>query len=253
MAAGSGRRIRLVLGGVVVLAFGLLFLVPINIGFLKGAVSGAVKEATGLQIEIAGPLRVRLGLRPVVTAANITLQTPDARTIATFGEAAIALKPMALWRGDIFLGDLKVEQSVVDVCPALPDVTSTADAMPKLAADHLELVNVELRCQGTAVRPSWRLTLDPVVGRLSTTGQFTLDGAATLDVPPFDDTPFVAHLDGGDVNAFLTRAQSLAGDFDVEFGGASVAGKIEIGALETDFKISATARVSSSRSKRSSV
>lgn len=53
-------------------------LVPINLFFAKDNISNWVLQNTHLELEIDGPLRIRLGPRPRLTASNIRLASSDA-------------------------------------------------------------------------------------------------------------------------------------------------------------------------------
>ena len=53
-----------------------LGLVPINLFFAKSTISMAVRDSLGAELDIHGTLQIRLGFRPVLNAAEISLYSP---------------------------------------------------------------------------------------------------------------------------------------------------------------------------------
>jgi len=72
MALKPGRYLRLTFIVLALLISAVAIgLIPVNLFFAKDAITEWVRENTGGELEIEGPLRLRLGLRPVLNASGI--------------------------------------------------------------------------------------------------------------------------------------------------------------------------------------
>ena len=99
----------------------LLGFVPINIGFLKGPVADAVKEATGLELSIHEPLRLRLGVTPGVSASGLLLARPESDPLLEVDSLQASIILIALIRGRVNVREVISDGIRVDYCSQLPD------------------------------------------------------------------------------------------------------------------------------------
>ena len=86
-----------------------LGLVPINLSWAKPAISDAVRANLGLDLHIHGPLRVRLGSNPVLSATKVVLSNPTENDAPLVQVDQLAAWPrlIALLQGDILLRKLE--------------------------------------------------------------------------------------------------------------------------------------------------
>lgn len=132
----------LAIGAVSVLA-GLL---PLNLFFVKSAISEAVQTASGLRLELQGPVRLRLGPRPSLTASEIALLRPGGNTVAVKLEQVKAVSRLGfLLRGEWRLKGLRLTGLELDFCelatlPAVSGESGGTGALPEFPAiDELQL------------------------------------------------------------------------------------------------------------------
>jgi uncharacterized protein involved in outer membrane biogenesis len=75
----SNRKKYLLISALIVMAVLTavgLGLVPINLFWAKPAISNAVRANLGLDLHIHGPLSIRLGRNPVISATKVVLSNP---------------------------------------------------------------------------------------------------------------------------------------------------------------------------------
>ena len=64
----------LIAGLLIVVGAGI---VPVNLFFAKDAINAAVRQNLGAELEIRGPLRLRLGFNPQLSASDLLLYPPE--------------------------------------------------------------------------------------------------------------------------------------------------------------------------------
>jgi len=79
-----------------------LGVIPINLFFVKTAISAAALEHTGAELDIEGPLRLRLGFNPSLSASNLYLHVPGPAGQPLLAIEKVTIKPLLLkiLRGD---------------------------------------------------------------------------------------------------------------------------------------------------------
>jgi hypothetical protein len=231
------HRVLIVFVALVVLAAGTLVALPrfIDLDWYRGTITAELHRATGLPVEIGGPLALSLLPTPRLSAAAIRIANPPGAAIpdllrATRVEARLALLP--LFTGRLVFRSLTLIDPVLDRShlPSVPEAalerldivdgtilggeridelrltaTRAADGGPVRAAGSLILhgtpVEFELDVDRIAARMPFRLTLDmPAASHLVLTGEVAAPAGAapTLDAK--------AKLTGEDFAAFARLA-----------------------------------------------
>ena len=130
-------------------------LVPINLFFAKPAISELVTQKLGMNLEIHGPLRIRFGPAPTLTASGITFRFPAADDKPLLRVEQLAIKPrlLALLDGDVFLRRFNAEGVEFDYCQSVPPgsgaisgPTSHKGSLPSIAIDQLRIQDIRLLC-----------------------------------------------------------------------------------------------------------
>lgn len=157
--------------GLLLLA-GLLILtgagiVPINLFFAKDAIRATVRQNLGVELEIHGSLKLRLGLRPQLSASELRLHAPGARDQPLLAVSRLSIYPVLfnLIKGDIHLRSLNASGVFIDYCPdSFPQRsqgTTEEGAVdgdgPSFAVQKLKLDRVRLDCD----RPEQTLSFVP--------------------------------------------------------------------------------------------
>ncbi len=108
----------------ILLACFALGLLPLNLFFLKTTINEAVLEHTGLELMVEGPLRLKLGWSPQLTARQITLGFPaTAQQPSVFiDNVSVQTRMRSVLRGDIDLSSLKARRIAIDPGPMEPGV-----------------------------------------------------------------------------------------------------------------------------------
>ena len=82
-----------------------LGVIPINLFFVKTAISEAALEHLGAELDIRGPLRLRLGFNPSLSASDLSLHAPGHAGQSLIAIEKVKIKPrlLKLLHGDIAL------------------------------------------------------------------------------------------------------------------------------------------------------
>jgi hypothetical protein len=145
---------------VLLLLMGLLILtglgiLPINLFFVKEAINVAVRQNLGAELEIHGPLKLRLGFKPQLSASELSLYLPGAQDqpLVVVNQLSIYPELIKIFRGDIHLRSLNASDISIDYCPeSFPqqdhdptDGASDGDT-PSFSLQKLKLKQVQLFC-----------------------------------------------------------------------------------------------------------
>ena len=163
----GNRKKYLLISALIVLALLAaigLGLVPLNLSWAKPAISDAVRANLGLNLHIHGPLRVRLGRKPVISATKVVLSNPAENDAPLVQVDQLAAWPrlIALLQGDIFLRKLDVSDVEFDYCQesfysqeSAPQSPDADGLLPAIAIDKLAVGNVRLGCSVTGEGFDW--------------------------------------------------------------------------------------------------
>ena len=142
-------RLLLLAAGLGFLAV-LLGILPISAGFLKGPVEEMVRDAAGLELSIAGPLKVRLGPTPTVRSGGLSLGAPGAGPLVQVDSLHGSIGLLALLRGQIRVREFSAAGIRMDYCAPLhdfPDKTEEeVSELPSIAVDGIALTGISIRC-----------------------------------------------------------------------------------------------------------
>jgi len=141
---------------VLLLLMGLLILtgigiLPINLFFLKDAIHEAVRHNLGAELEIRGPLSLRLGFKPQLSASELFLRLPGAQDHPLLAVNHLSIHPVLIKiiRGDIHLHSMNASDVFIDYCPeSFPQQAndpSDGDT-PSFSLQKLKLDQVQLFC-----------------------------------------------------------------------------------------------------------
>jgi len=140
---------------VLLLTVGLLFIavllgiLPIRASFLKGPVEATVRDATGLELSIEGPVKVRLGPTPGVTGGKISLRAAAADPLLEVDSLQARISLLSLLRGRFHVREFSSDDIRIDYCARLPDFPEKPEEdsePPSIAVDGVELTRVSIRC-----------------------------------------------------------------------------------------------------------
>jgi uncharacterized protein involved in outer membrane biogenesis len=130
-------------------------LVPVNLFFAKSAISELLTRNLGMAMEIHGPLRIRFGPVPALTASGITLRFPAADDEALLQIEQLAIKPrlLALLDGDVLLRSINAGGVEFDYCQggppnsgAISESSNRGESLPSIAINQLSVQEFRLLC-----------------------------------------------------------------------------------------------------------
>jgi hypothetical protein len=148
-----------------------LGLFPINLFFLKGPLAEAVLEQIGMELDVGGPMRLRLGFSPELQASQIDLRVSGSdKVLLQIDRLNLGPAIRDLLHGRLHLRHLKATGLRLDYCPeTLPGLQpasrdgSSAPASVELKS--LQLQDVELFCAD----PEKRLEILPAALNITAT------------------------------------------------------------------------------------
>ena len=97
-------------------------LVPVNLFLAKPAISKLIFDKLGMDLEIHGPLRIRFGPTPALTASGITLSFLARNDEPLIHIEQVTIKPrlQAFLDGDVLLRDIHIKGADIDYCQGIP-------------------------------------------------------------------------------------------------------------------------------------
>ena len=152
------RRLLISVAVLAILLTGFgLGVIPINLFFLKTAISEAAREQLGAELGIEGPLRLRLGFSPSLSASLISLSATGSagEPIAAIERLTIRPRLLGLFHGDVLLRGVEASGIVLDYCPqrfpeprAAPSESGPESRKwPEMAVERLSLEQIRLQCR----------------------------------------------------------------------------------------------------------
>ena len=193
---------------VILLAGFALGLLPLNLFFLKPTISDTLREHTGAELTIEGPIRLKLGWNPRLTAREIRIRFPAVtqHPSAYISEASIRGPMLSALRGEIDLSHVTIQGIVVNsgseaIDAALPE---------KLDLDATAPLNKTLGIQLEGQKNGGSLSLSLTGASLN----------ALLDES--QEYPFEAELKSA------TSSVHFDGDFLPPWSEPGVAGKLTV-------------------------
>ena len=222
---------------VAVLAALLLGMIPINAGFIKAPVSAAMRENTGLDLVISGPLTLRLGANPSISTRGIEYgDDPGDRLIEIESlHGRIAL--FELLAGRIHVLELRAQGIRVDYCGKLPQFADGPDndePAPRIAVDRLELLDTIIHCGQPAQRESISASFQEITGTAPDDDDVRVRASGTIAGAPV----FLAATAGplGDLTSGVDHYPFYM-KFESGYANATVAARLEEAtAIEADVR-----------------
>lgn len=203
--------------------------VPLNLFFLKTALAEAVRERTGVELVFEGPLKLRLGPRPALTASSISarLSSDPVRDALVLDGLLVQPKLLDVLDGDLHFRRIELAGVRFDYCPFVPDEPtaeapadsgSAAESLPSIAVDSLALGRVQLHCDD----PERRLALLPEV--LEMHASAPLHGPLSAEVEArFEEGPLELAFSGESLGKLLGDADNYAAQLNAEAPGLRLA------------------------------
>ena len=104
--------------------------IPINLFFAKATISEAAREQLGAELDIKGPLRLRLGFNPKLTASSVhfSISGSDGLPGAAIDQLVIRPRLLNLLKGKIDLPSLEARGIVL---------TGVSEAVPGFPPEKL--------------------------------------------------------------------------------------------------------------------
>ena len=130
-------------------------LIPVNLFFAKPAISELAIGKLGMDLEIRGPLRIRFGPVPALTASGIAIRFPADGDKPLMQIEQLVVKPrlLALLDSDVFLRSINARGVEFDYCQGGPpksgansDPTSHRESLPPIAIDQVRIQDIQLYC-----------------------------------------------------------------------------------------------------------
>jgi uncharacterized protein involved in outer membrane biogenesis len=218
--------------------------VPLNLFFLKSAVTDAVRERTGAELVIEGPLKLRLGPRPAVTASGIGVRLPSdpGRELIALDRLLIQPKLLDVLDGEMHFRRIEIAGFRLNYCPVLPDVQRAGDqadsdnplgGLPSIGVNTLVVEQARLHCDD----PGRRLAQLPE--ELEVHASAPLNGPLNVEVGGrFDDDVVELTFIGESLGKLLAGAAEYAAELNVEAAGTRLAAEGSVGNpwIDPDFE-----------------
>jgi len=215
------KRTRILLA-VVVLAISavLLGVVPFPAGFIRGPIESAVRDATGLELSINGPIKLRLGPTPEATTGDLVLGDPtdDPLLEVDFLHARIGL--FALLSGRVHVRHLSADGIRVDYCspmPAFSEDPGDDTAPPSVVVDAIEIDHINIRCGPSAQEDKWQVNIPRLRGSAPVSGPMHLEADGSVS-----GIDFTLSATGGELDAFLAGPDFFPLQLLLDLGTTSV-------------------------------
>jgi uncharacterized protein involved in outer membrane biogenesis len=147
-----GRYLLVALLAIAVLIASVgLGVLPLNLFFAKSAISKAVMETLGAELIIHGPVRIRFGFKPVLSASEITLSAAGRTGRPLLQIDSLAIRPglLDVMRGNMHLRNLEATGIAFDYCPvriSIPEAEPGEGSLPSIAVDRLRLTGIRPHC-----------------------------------------------------------------------------------------------------------
>jgi len=216
------RNLARILLAVVVLAVAavLLGFVPFPAGFIRAPVESAVRDATGLDLSIDGPITLRLGLMPEATTGDLVLGDPTGGPLleVDFLQARSGL--FALLGGRVHLRHLSANGIRVDYCSPMPTFSDDSDddtTPPSVAVDAIELDRMTVRCGPPAQKDKLQIVIPRLHGSAPASGSMHMEADGSVS-----GIDFTLTATGGELDAFLAGPESFPLQLLLDSGATSV-------------------------------
>jgi uncharacterized protein involved in outer membrane biogenesis len=234
-----------------VIGFGL---VPVNLFFAKTAIRALVAEELGAKLDIEGPLRMRFGPAPSLSASGINLHLPGNENNPLLLVNQLTIKPrlMDLLDGDIFLRNFRAEGVELDYCQrgfpkSKKNSGSSGDkaSLPTMAVDHFQIQDSRFLCSIEENR------LEFVPRQLDLSGSLPLNGQMEFNLAGIiDEHKIQLALSGGSLSELLSDPASFPFDIKLQLPESEILVTGDLASPFSDAEISAKGEVNSGQMER---
>ena len=153
-------------------------LVPISLGPFVGSIANSVREATGLELAVDGPITAKLGPNAGVRAGSVALATPDGAALLVVDDAQVKVSLLALLRGSVRVRELTITGTKVDPCLELPDIDAEPQGgvPPDVVVDAFRVAEGVIACDGEPTD----FRIDLIEGAAPANAPVTIGSTVTL-------------------------------------------------------------------------
>ena len=201
---------------ILALAAGLILfgIVPFSAGFIRTPIEDAVRDATGLNFSIGGPITLRLGSKPEFISGDLELgdTANDRLLIVDTLSAKIGLFP--LLGGRIHLRNFSAAGIRVDYCSPLPTFSGKAGedtAPPSIVVDAINIKNITIRCDSADQTDKLKIDILNMLGSAAEGGPMQLQADGNLS-----GVEFKLLGSGGELDALLIGDDSFPLELSLE-------------------------------------
>ncbi len=184
-------------------------LVPIGLSFTKGTLGRYAEENLNADLEIHGPIRLRLGLNAYLEAAAVEVRKAGAldEVLAQVAVLSASLDLFALLRGDLHIKSIQIDGVKIDYCAALPSIGATGvseESSPptnrttSIATDSVVVTGVEIDCADQSIEQSPNIVVDEIRGSAPTGQAVSLSANGRIS-----SALFQIEAQGGNLNTML--------------------------------------------------
>jgi len=229
-------------------------LVPVNLFFAKSAITELIADELGVDLDIQGPLRIRFGPVPSLSASGINLHLPgnEGNPLLQIDQLAIKPRLMDLLDGDIYLRNFKAQGIEFDYCQhGLPEnreiSVSTEDEapLPPIAVDQFQIRDSRFICTDDENRPEFVPRLLNLAGSLPLNGQMELSLIGSID-----EHEIQLALSGGSLTELLSDPVSFPFDVKLQFPDSEILVVGNVASPFSDAEIRLKGEVNSGRMER---
>lgn len=135
-------------------------IIPINLFFLKDTLEQTIGEATGMEIRLQGPARLRMGPRPAFSLEQASIVSPGEATASVFeiAQLRVGFQLFKALRGEFVLTDILARQMTLDYCRLLqhdfPESASESESL-SISVHRFSLESLDVRCSDSSHAVEW--------------------------------------------------------------------------------------------------
>lgn len=170
----------LFLGLALLVVAALAGLVPLHIEVFSKTIAESVRESTGLDLELHGPVVMQLGPRAGITASRVALYMPAGDALLELDEGRVGVSLLALAAGRIHLREIEVSGLRLDICRPLPErpeaPVGPPGEPPTVVIDGLDVSDIELLCAGEFAE----LRIDRLAAAAPAGGPIEIEASASV-------------------------------------------------------------------------
>jgi len=229
-------------------------LIPVNLFFAKTAISELVAGELGVDLDIQGPLRIRFGPVPSLSASGIKLHLPgnEGNPLLQINQLAVKPRLLDLLDGDIYLRNIKAEGIEFDYCQhGLPENQETSESsgdkapLPSIAVDQFQIRDSRFICSDDENRLEFVPRLQDLAGSLPLNAQMELSLAGSID-----EHEIQLVLSGGSLTELLSDPVSFPFDVKLQFPDSEILVAGNVASPFSDAEIRLKGEVNSGRMER---